>query len=233
MQPIRSLSFVCVAMLATACSKDAPAPASPTGTAPAPTAEQVKWDDPNKPVGLDWPMPGADATPSVAAGAFGRGNNQGALAIWKRLSKYSGTFLKAWRQSLEAADIPSASDVVDAFNELALAVTGPTGFWRKTVPNRWLGCDAMAETEACKKVASLQKELEQWDAIQKQIETLESEQANQFLSRNEQRITLYLDTYVPNEPSADAMKSTPFYKKNLAQVLDTWAATPTNTGDDL
>jgi len=229
MHPIRSLSFMCIALIATACGKDGPAP-SQTDAA---TAGQVAADDRTHPVALDWPMPGSDPTPSLAAGGLGRGQNQGALTLWRRLSKYSGTFLKAWRQSLEAADMPTAGDVVDAFNELALAVTGPTGFWRKTVPNRWLGCDAMAESAPCKKVASLQKELEQWDAIQKQIENLEADQANQFLARNEARITLYLDTYVPAEPSADAMKSTPFYKKNLAEVLDTWARQPTGADDDL
>jgi hypothetical protein len=221
------LAIISVAL--SACQKDSPSP----GTATAPTAQTVGWDDPAKAGGIDWPMPGAEANPAVGASAFSRGgSNQGALAIWKRLSKYGGSFLKHWRQSLDSADMPSHTDVVDAFNELALAVTGPTGFWRKTVPNRWFGCEAMADSAPCKKLSSMYKELEQWDAIQKQIESLEGNQATQFLARNEARISLYLDTYVPAEPSADAMRTTPFYQKHLASVLDTMAGQPAPTNND-
>lgn len=222
---------LCVLVLA-ACGEK-PAPQAAGNTAPAPTADKIAWDDPSKGGELDWPMSGAEAMPTVGASAFGRTGTpgQGSQAIWKRLSSYSGSFLRSWRQALEADDAPPPNDIVDAFNELAFAVTGPTGFWRKTVPGRWLGCESTPDSAPCKKVQELNKDLEQWDQIQKQIESLAPDKSAVFLARNEARILLYLDTYVPTEPSSEAMKATPFYQKNLAQVMDTMANTGTNAND--
>ena len=222
------LALISVALFA--CQKDSPS----AGTATAPTAQTVGWDDPAKAGGIDWPMPGAEANPAVGASAFSRGgNNQGVLAIWKRLSKYGGSFLKHWRQSLEAADMPASTDVVDAFNELALAVTGPTGFWRKTLPARWLGCETETHSEPCRKLGELQPDLAQWDNVQKEIEQLAPERAAHFLARNEARILAYLDMYVPAEPNAEAMAKTPFYQKHLAKVMGARFGSGSANQDDL
>lgn len=225
------LFILCIALAPAACGKDdggGGVPAAPTGVTAAPTAGGVQWDDPNKQSELDWPMQGADAMPVAGASSFARGaaEGQGSQAIWKRLSSYGGSFLRQWKSALQADGAAEPADIVDAFNELAVAVTGPAGFWRKTVPKSWLGCGELAESAPCKKMAELDKELAQWDEVQKQIESLEPERSARFLARNEARILLYLDTYVPDEPSAEAMRTTKFYRKHLASVLDAWA------GDD-
>ncbi len=206
------------------CKKDAE-PAAPAPAAKeAPAAGKVNWDSPDKAQStteVDWPIAGVAAGAPGGAQSFAKG---GAVvhpnAVWQKLGEYKGTvFLKQWRENL-SGDPGSATDIVDAFNELAYAVTGPAGFWRKTVPNQWLGCVENAETEPCKKVTEMQKELGQWDKIQDAISKLAPEKAAAFLSRNSSRMLAYMDTYVPTEPSMTAIKTTPFYKKHLAAALD-------------
>lgn len=209
-----------VSLSVSGCKKDA-APAAPPA---APTADKVQWDPKGAPNDApEWPMKAETITPSAATSfAKSPGATAGPTApneLWSRLKPFSGSYLKAWRSQLDA-DPASATDVVDAFNELAIQVTGPTGFWRKTLPDQWLGCAENGETPPCQKMAAMKDELTQWDGIQKQIQELEPEKAQKFVQKNYAKLVSYLETYVPEEPSAAAMKKTPFYQKHLASVLD-------------
>ena len=197
------------------CKKDAAPSASPT-------AGKVAWDDPAKAsAGLDWPMSGVPAASAGGTQSFGRGDGGSHTSgeVWQKLGVHAETFLKTWRSQLRE---PSAapSEVLDAFNELAYQITGPTGFWRKTLPQQWLGCSANPDSEACVSVAKVLGELSQWDDIQKRIGGLEASQAKAFLERNAGRMLAYLETYVPAEASSSGMKDTDFYKKKLASILD-------------
>lgn len=182
-------------------------------------------------VDLTWPLPGDEAAPAL--GASVGTDRDSAQVIWRRLGDYGDSFLGPWKKALKAPDAPPPGDVLDAFNELSLAVTGPTGFWRKTVPNQWLGCDATPESAPCKRIAELQAELATWDAVNKQILALDPKKASGFLQRNEARLVGYLETYVPREPSAGAMKETAFYRKHLAAVLETMAGSGPSNANDL
>ena len=206
----------------------------PIGTTPAPSVKSVDWDSPDKVSEVEWPVAGVAPSESTDVAAFGRGSgNAGVLKIWRRLATYGGTYLKSWRDLLDASAPPPANELVDAFNELALAVTGPTGFWRKTLPARWLGCETETHSEPCRKLGELQPDLAQWDNVQKEIEQLAPERAAHFLARNEARILAYLDMYVPAEPNAEAMAKTPFYQKHLAKVMGARFGSGSANQDDL
>lgn len=205
-------SFFIVCVMMASCREAPPA---------APSVDAVSWDDASATTELDWPMQGVAAS-SADPTAFATPDGGGAtIEIWRRLSPYASTFLRSWRSALEGTDDPAAMDVLDAFNELAYAITGPGGFWRKTVPQQWLGCGVDAATPpGCEQMTQAERELGRWDAIQKQIGELSPEQAARFLSRNKKRILAYLDTYVPSAPSATGMRDTAFYRTTLAAVLE-------------
>ena len=201
------------------CKKDA----APESKAP-PKAEQVNWDPKSEPMDApEWPMVAESITAGVAS-SFARmpGATAGPTApteLWAKLKPYSDTYLKSWRSQL-SGEPASATDVVDAFNELAIQVTGPTGFWRKTLPDQWLGCAENGETPPCQKIAGMKEELGQWDDISKQLQEIAPEKADKFVRKNYARLVSYLEIYVPEESSAAAMKKTAFYQKHLASVLD-------------
>lgn len=204
----------------TGCKKDEPA----AGAAAAP-AGQVAWDPKSGPVdgAPEWPV-SPESLAAATAEQFAKKVSTVAgptapAEFWNRLKDFDGSYLKNWRAQLQA-DPASATDVVDAFNELAIQVTGPTGFWRKTVPEQWLGCKENGETPPCQKMAELKSELAQWDAISQQISALPPEKAKAFVQKNLARMNAYLDTYVPVEPSSEAMKKTAFFQKHLATLLD-------------
>lgn len=140
--------------------------------------------------------------------------------VWTQLGSFQDTHLKAWKDALAAGESDSASDVLDAFNELAYTVTGPAGFWRKTLPTQWLGCAANADTDACVALAAAGPDLAKWDAFQAKISTLGSERAAaRFLKKNEKRIATYIATYVPVRFSASDIRETGFFKTKLATAL--------------
>ncbi len=204
------------------CKKDEANP-QVTG-AHAPKAEAVQWDPKAPNDAPDWPMNDealtaavqasfAKKAPGLAAGANAH------LALWAQLKPYDTTYLKVWKNQL-AADPGSAVQTVDAFLELALQVTGPGGFWRKTVPGQWLGCEANPETAPCLKMAAMTAELAQWDPLIDTLQKLEPAAAQKFVQKNLAKLNAYLTTYVPDAPNPEGMKKTPFFQKHLAAALE-------------
>lgn len=218
---MRTLTTVAILAIGGGCSKETF------------NAETVTWDDASA---IDWHMPDVQGEPVAVPSSFskGGGGNVAASAgaeLWTRLKAYDQTYLKTWRQALASDAPPSPDDIVDAFNELAFAVTGPAGFWRQQVPNRWFGCANEAGSAPCLRLGEMSKELTAWDDIQKQIGELDAGRAGYFLAHNQARIVKYLETYVPATPSFAGMKETPFYKTRLAATLD--AVAPPTDGNDL
>lgn len=200
-----------------------PEPAPEKPSAPSPTAI-TGWDDEDS---LDWPMPdaqvAANAAPAEGAEetlAFGTGGANGVTQVWQRLSTYQDSYLKTWRGSWDEGGAANPSEVVDAFNEVAFAVTGPNGFWRNTLPKNWLGCEANPDSPPCTRLGAANSELARWDGIQARLSRLSPGRATRFLNRNRAKIIAYFDTYVPMAPNASAMKETGFYQSTLDGVLD-------------
>ena len=110
-------------------------------------------------------------------------------------------------------------EVLEAFTELAVAVSGPRGFWRKTVAHRWLGCHRRTDSPACKRMKTLTPELARFDKLVNAIQHLEPRAAARFLRKHYKKLGGYLATYVPVKPSASAMEKTPFFKKHLEPVM--------------
>jgi hypothetical protein len=214
-------------LLIVGCKKDETA-APPIN---AQSAENIKWDkasvDKNRTPPaiadkqyLDWKMPGTiDMDVDLAKYTIKvTGKISKVTAVWQRLGVFHESHLKSWKEAL-AADPESASDVLDAFNEMAYAVTGPGGFWRKTLPKKWLGCPQNEELPPCIKLASLEKDLARWDKVQEKIGKLSVKSAKRFLARNYSKMLAYIDTYVPTEFSDSEMKKTGFFKQHLAESM--------------
>ncbi len=205
-------------------SDEAPAKTPPAQVkAGAPAEEKVaapqNWDD-----DLVWPMDAqliaAVDTPKGDGEAkeFGVGGGKAVAHVWAKMATYDSSYLKRWSDVLHQ-EPSSPAEVVDAFNELAFAVTGPKGFWRDTLPNSWLGCQNNPESEPCLKLKEAEPELQKWDKIQAKLSKMSDRKAKRFLSRNEARMMAYFDNYVPSDPSASAMKETGFYKTHLDGVM--------------
>lgn len=212
----------------------APAPASLAEPAPAEAAkapakapqllaaagQPSTWDDEDE---LLWPID-TQFVVRVAGGgeqqemAFGGGASNALANVWSKLGDYRGSYLRTWSQALSETGA-SATDAVDAFNELAFAVTGPTGFWRDTLPKKWLGCENDPESAPCAQLTSKLPDLKQWDKIQAKLGKMSETRARRFLGRNEVRVMAYFEHYVPDQPSESGMKATAFYRENLADVL--------------
>jgi len=164
--------------------------------------------------------------PGLAAGV---GSKSNVVALWKRLATYRTSHLRNWKDALADPD-PSARDVLDAFNELGYSVTGPGGFWRKTVHDQWLGCVNEPTSGACKTLAAANDGvLKEWDAFQADIGKVGDGQELAFLLKHHKRMNEYLDTWVPESPNMSAMKETGFYKEKLDKAMGVTAT----SGDDL
>lgn len=199
------------------------APATPAA-AKAPVEPTIGgWDNEDE---LVWEMDpkllAAASSVAKAPGeteAFGVGRADKAVsAVWTKLGTYQGPYLKNWSGAFDQ-EAGSPTEVVDAFNELAFSVTGPTGFWRKTLPNQWLGCRNHADSAPCQKLVKATGELQKWDKVQKKLSKMSSGKARHFLSKNQRQIMAYFDNYVPSEINASSMKATAFYKKHLQGVM--------------
>jgi hypothetical protein len=141
------------------------------------------------------------------------------MELWSALQPGGETYLKEWADEL-ANPPEDPLLLVEAFNELAYAVTGPMGFWRKTVPNQFLGCQADPDTAPCLRLSSAAKEFERWDALQKRLGKLETtKQARRALRKDGPAMAEYLRDMVPQARSLDALQETPFFAKTLAPVL--------------
>ena len=97
-------------------------------------------------------------------------------------------------------------------------VTGPTGLWRKTLPQDWFGCKAAADTPACLRLRDLDRELRHADALHAEAAGLSRGQSAGWLKRTEARVVDYLQTYVPLEANLAGVQATAFYREKLADV---------------
>lgn len=134
--------------------------------------------------------------------------------VWKRLAVYRHGYLRTWGKALEGP-APRESEVLDCLNELMAQVTGPAGFWRRTVPHEWYGCKNDPTTAQCQQLDRASVDLTPYDRLQAAIGKLKPANAEDFLERSERRIHEYLDTYVPREPNLSGMQATPFYQRRL------------------
>lgn len=147
------------------------------------------------------------------------GSSAQADELWQAMSQYQGSYLRGWKRAFKTGEYAPA-DVLEAFNELGYAVTGPGGFWRKDLPNGWLGCRRLPDSPACEALAGTTSELEKWDAFQGEIRETDEADARKFIEANQGKMIEYIKRYVPTEPSSSAMQSTPFYQEHLAGAME-------------
>lgn len=126
-------------------------------------------------------------------------------------------FVRSFADKLQR-NAPEPGDVVDALLELTVQVTGPTGLWRKTLPQEWYGCRANPDTPQCKRLDGLVAALKRADALSDEVGRLSRGQSGDWLRRSEARVADYLGTYVPLQGNLGALQATPFYREHLAEV---------------
>lgn len=186
----------CVRTAALGVDSAAPEAAPPAAVAPAPSEPAA----PSAP-----PAAEPDTPDGIAAKEL-------AQALIKRPA-----FIKGWGDRLGGSR-PSAADVLDATVEVMVQVTGPTGLWRKTVPQEWFGCRDAPDSAACQKLGEIDKDLRQVDQLQAQIAAAPRDSAASWLRRHQEQLTTYLAIYVPIEPSLSSLQATPYYMGKMAGV---------------
>jgi hypothetical protein len=157
-----------------------------------------------------------------ATGMIGKGSLQDIQLqkeLWGALSTYEKSFLAAYSDQLaEQPDDPL--ELVAAFNELAYGVTGPGGLWRKTVPEKFFGCNADQETPACQSLKQSEAQFQRWDKLQQAANEVEQPRdALKFLKAHRAEIDEYLKTMVPVSDSMTSVEATPFFTANIAPNL--------------
>ena len=160
--------------------------------------------------------------PDPTGNATGRkkgGPTDGAVALWSELSRFEDSHLQAFSGAFEEG--PSDTlEVLNATNELMCSITGHGGLWRKTVPNQFFGCDNDADSPICARFARLEAKLGEWDRLQEQLLSLESEKAaRRFMKKNGDKLRAYIATFVPEATSFSAVQATPFFEAELASAL--------------
>jgi len=141
------------------------------------------------------------------------------LKLWHALEPTGPVYLREW--SDELANPPDdPMQLAEAFNELAYAVTGPTGLWRKTVPNDYFGCKADPETPVCQKLKEVTASFDRWDKLQDRITKLSGPaEARRLLKEQGPAMEEYLRTLVPGERGLEALQQTPFFAAQVAPAL--------------
>lgn len=149
--------------------------------------------------------------------ATGRGSK--ADVLWNRLQELRDPYLEAWMGAYDKKR-PAPSDVLEAWNEVALQVTGPGGFWRRQVPDRWMGCAQLPDSSACGTLAIAEEgEFRKYDAISEAIHDMDGRKARRYLNKHFDDMVGYLDHYVPADTTSPDMKKTPFFKQNLEGAM--------------
>ncbi len=133
---------------------------------------------------------------------------------WRQLAVFKNQFLTTWRQQLNGPT-PAEIEVLECLNELLVQVTGPTGFWRKTVPQDWFGCTPDSTETQCKQAVAAGRALSPYDRLQKGIGSVSEKGAKALLKRNAKLIDKLLEDVVPLQASLSGMKSSAFYKKHF------------------
>ncbi len=150
--------------------------------------------------------------------AIGAGANEAGAELWQSLAKYERNHLRTWRGAFDNQE-PEAIEVLEAWSELAYSITGPGGFWRKTVPHSWLGCAALGNSPACKALDGSKGEFGKWDKFQEKVGNVSEGKAARFLGKNQAKMLDYIKRYVPDAPSASGMEATGFYTDKLEATL--------------
>lgn len=164
-----------------------------------------------------WPPSGAGkATGSLVKPAKG-GKMQAAL--WEDLAQHEDTYLDAYADYFQTRpDEPV--ELVNAFNELAYNVTGHGGLWRKTVPDKYFGCQANEHMPVCKEFKKMQGTFSRWDKLQeKMLEVGSKREAQKFIRKHGKELQEYLRYYVPTDESFSAVQATPFFTENLSSAM--------------
>lgn len=138
-------------------------------------------------------------------------------AMWSRLSGYQDTYLRKWMAA--NGDGHGPRQVLDAFEELGYQVTGPGGFWRKEVRQRWLGCDKLPDQASCLQFEMAEGDFQKWDTFVEGLGEVKDDQAARFIDKHYGEMMDYLDRYVPDDPSATGMQKTRFYDERLKGAM--------------
>lgn len=134
--------------------------------------------------------------------------------VWRKLAVYSHPYLTAWASQLKGP-APAEVEVLECLNELMVQISGPTGFWRKTVPIDWLGCQMDPASAECGKAVKAGRALAPYDRLQKSMARTTTGSAKGFLKGHASQIETYLDDVVPLQPSLSGMRTTSFYKTHF------------------
>ncbi len=136
------------------------------------------------------------------------------VELWSVLGRYRRTYLAAWSEKL-AGPPPSAMDALDAFHELMAQITGPSGFWRKTLPQQWFGCVDAPGSEQCKRLTRANEEMAIWDDYQKRLAGQKGAGAKAWLKSHKPRMLAYCERFVPVTPNMSAAEATGYYLDKL------------------
>ena len=137
-----------------------------------------------------------------------------AEALWKRLGTYDKTYLVRWAPVFKMEG-RYASDLIDAWNDLGYALTGPDGLWRTTVPDVWFECHKKPDQKVCQGLKAHEEVFREWDVFQEKISRMEPRRGGSFLLDHIGDIEQHLDTYVMDNPTRESMEKTKFYREFL------------------
>lgn len=191
------------------CVRTAEAPGGLATTAAEAAAPPPKDTKPKESLAASLPSTRKDEDGGAASASKAK-QDPDVAAVWLALSPYGNSMLKNWKSAL-ARPPASAYDVLAAFTELMVQVSGPTGIWRKTMPGEWFGCTANPKQEQCTKLAKATEEFKAWDRFQRAMERQSASSARGWIKRNKRRLLGYIDRYVPAAPSLTGIQQTPLY----------------------
>lgn len=174
------------------------------------------------------PMAKGSGEPSVAGAAVAKPSVQPVAKVEtgdsKTAKKIAGlllarpSFVRSWRAKLETPAVEPI-DVLDALAELMVLATGPTGLWRKTMPQEWFGCRKAPDSAPCKRLTEMETDFRKADSLHDEVTRVGRAQADGWLRRNDDRVINYLEAYVPTEPSLSGIQATPLYINRLKEVV--------------
>ena len=135
-------------------------------------------------------------------------------AIWEELKALEQQYLKRWGKVFRA-ERRYPSDLLDAWNDLAYATTGPDGLWRNVARETWMECGKEPDKNVCVNLAEHEEVFEKWDVFQEKISRMEPRRCASILVDHIDDVETYMDTYVLPEPTPTAMIQSAFYKEIL------------------
>jgi len=154
--------------------------------------------------------PGPAPEPAVVSGD----TDPAVQELVAKLAGHEVAYLRHWKDKLHAPTVDPL-DAVGATLELMVQVDK---FWKVTVPMDWLGCRHDARSEACVSHSKLIKDFRRAEELRRDMERLDrGPAALNWLRKNNDRVAVYLETFVPTETSDSAMRATPFWIAHQAR----------------